>query len=213
MKVVGINGSPRKTKNTATMLEHALQAARDAGAEITRYDLVDLNYAGCVSCFGCKLLDGPSFGRCALRDELTPVLEDSLSADALVVATPIYWHDVTSLARAYFERLFFAGFLYTPDSAVSYERRVPTGLIYTMGQPQVEPHYQAIVDDNVSCFERIIGPVKTAFALECYQFDDYSKYASSRFDPAERKRHFEEVFPKECQSAYELGKWLVGQGA
>ena len=58
MKILAINGSPRKTWNTAQMLESALAGCRDAGAETKLVHLIDLNFKGCISCFGCKRLGG-----------------------------------------------------------------------------------------------------------------------------------------------------------
>jgi hypothetical protein len=43
-------------------------------------------------------------------------------------------------------------------------------------------------------------------------FEDYSKYASEWFDVEERKRQRLEVFPKECEGAYEMGKRLAAAG-
>ncbi|XWX63056.1 flavodoxin family protein [Desulfitobacterium sp. AusDCA] len=51
MKVIAINGSPRKNKNTATLLNKALE-----GAETELIHLYDLNYKGCVSCFACTYI-------------------------------------------------------------------------------------------------------------------------------------------------------------
>lgn len=56
MKVIAINGSPRK--NTATLLAKALEGASSCGAETELIHLYDHNYKGCVSCFACKLKDG-----------------------------------------------------------------------------------------------------------------------------------------------------------
>ena len=74
-KVYAINGSPRKNWNTATLLKHALEGAASQGAETELIHLYDLNFKGCTSCFSCKLKDGESFGKCAMKDGLTPVLE------------------------------------------------------------------------------------------------------------------------------------------
>ena len=75
MKVIAINGSPRKKWNTATLLEKALEGAASEGAETELIHLYDLNFKGCTSCFACKLKDGKSYGKCAMKDELTPVLD------------------------------------------------------------------------------------------------------------------------------------------
>lgn len=47
-------------------------------------DLYDYNYKGCRSYFSCKRIGGSSYGVCAVRDELTPVLEEDSSADILL---------------------------------------------------------------------------------------------------------------------------------
>ena len=54
MKVIGINGSPRKKWNTAMLLAKALEGAASQGAETDSFHLYDLNYKGCVSCFACN---------------------------------------------------------------------------------------------------------------------------------------------------------------
>ena len=74
MKIFAVNGSPRKKGNTATVLEHFLEGARSAGADTELVHLYDLRASGCRSCFACKLRGGASYGHCALKDDLTPVL-------------------------------------------------------------------------------------------------------------------------------------------
>ena len=89
MKVIGLNGSPRKNWNSAQMLEHALQGAAAAGAETEFIHLIDLNATGCRSCFACKRIGGKSFGRCAVRDDLTDILNRILEADAVIISAPV----------------------------------------------------------------------------------------------------------------------------
>ena len=68
MKVLAINGSPRKDWNTATLLKAALDGAASEGAGVELVHLYDLAYHGCVSCFACKLKGGSSYGNCAYKD-------------------------------------------------------------------------------------------------------------------------------------------------
>ena len=75
MKVMAFNGSPRKKWNTATLLEEALAGAKANGAETELVHLYDHVYQGCISCFACKEIGGQSYGRCAVQDELTPILD------------------------------------------------------------------------------------------------------------------------------------------
>ena len=76
MKVIGINGSPRKNCNTATMVKKALDGAQSKGAKTELIHLYDLDYKGCKSCFACKLKDGKSYGICAaaLSEQTLPEL-------------------------------------------------------------------------------------------------------------------------------------------
>lgn len=66
MKVYAINGSPRKNKNTATLLQKALdgvkEAAKDKEIETEIINLYDYNYTGCKSCFACKRLEAKVMG-------------------------------------------------------------------------------------------------------------------------------------------------------
>ena len=89
MKVYAINGSPRKNWNTAMMLEHALAGAASQGAETELINLYDLNFKGCISCFACKLKGGKSYGKCTVKDGLTPVLEKLAQADAFILGSTI----------------------------------------------------------------------------------------------------------------------------
>jgi multimeric flavodoxin WrbA len=84
MKVMAFNGSPRKNWNTAQLLEKALEGAASAGAQTEMVNLYDLNYRGCMSCFSCKQKDGVNYAKCAMRDDLTPLLKKAGEADALI---------------------------------------------------------------------------------------------------------------------------------
>ena len=72
MKAIFINGSPRKNKNTAQMLEAAMKGAEEAGAEVEMIHLYGLNYKGCMSCFLCKRKGNTANGLCGFKDELQP---------------------------------------------------------------------------------------------------------------------------------------------
>jgi multimeric flavodoxin WrbA len=112
VKVLAINGSPRKRWNTATLLNNVLEGAASQGAETELIHLYDLDYKGCRSCFSCKLIGGKSYGRCATKDDLTPVLEKIQLVDALILGSPIYFGEVTGAMRSFLERLLFPNTVY-----------------------------------------------------------------------------------------------------
>ena len=82
-KVIAINGSPRRNGNTAELLQQALKGAQEAGAETELINLYSLNFKGCISCFYCKRKD-KEHGTCAMKDDLSPVIERIKGADALL---------------------------------------------------------------------------------------------------------------------------------
>lgn len=208
MKVIGINGSPRKTWNSAQMLDHALNGAKDAGAEIERIDLCDLHFSGCQSCFACKLKNGKSFGRCAIQDELTPILDKILNADAVIFAMPIYFGDVPGMVRNLFERIWFPSLMYQKDGASAYTKRVKAALLYTMNVKD-ESYYSHLIDEHHNIFSRFLGETYTLCATDTLQYDKYDRYVGDMFCEADKRTRHDTQFPIDCQNAYNLGQKLA----
>ncbi|KKH95081.1 flavodoxin [Methanosarcina sp. 1.H.T.1A.1] len=212
MKVIAINGSPRKKWNTATLLEKALEGAASEGVETEIVHLYDLNFKGCTSCFACKLKDGKSYGKCAMQDELTPVLERLKEADAVILGSPIYLGNSTGEMRSFMERYVFPYLVYSNDIPSLYPKNIPVGFIYTMG---VKEEYMDMfglrktIELNEYIAKRIFGDSESLYSTDTYQFEDHSKYVADSFDPEEKAKRRKEVFPKDCEKAFEMGARFV----
>ena len=208
MYIIAVNGSPRKRGNTATLLNKALEGASSQGASTELINLYDLNFKGCVSCFACKLKGGKSYGKCAYKDELTPVLDKIERADAVILGSPIYFSEVTGEMRSFMERLVFQYLVYDKNYSSLNNKRKPIGCIYTMNVPEnmiKEIGYDRILTRYENLFEKFMGPTESLLVTDTYQFSDYSKYVATAFDePAKAKRR-QEVFPNDCQKALEMG--------
>ena len=212
MKVLAINGSPRKKWNSATLLEKALEGAASRGAETELIHLYDLDYKGCTSCFACKLKGGKSYGKCAMNDGLTPVLEKLAHADAFVLGSPIYFGTVTGEMRSFMERLLFPYLTYTRPSVSLFGRKIPTAFIYTMNvseEVMKEYHYPVHIGVNENVLSRIFGQAESLCSFETLQFEDYDKVVFSYFDPEERRERRRTVFPEDCRKAFALGARLA----
>lgn len=212
MRVLAVNGSPRKNGNTAALLEHALSGARSRGAEGRRVDLYDLRYRGCVSCFYCKRKDRPH-GTCALRDDLSPLLEEIRESDAVIFGSPIYYDNITSGMAAFLERLLFSNYIYSEAIPTVFPKALPTGFIYDMNITR-ERAEEVHLYSNLEKYQRSIAEVlgrkpELLYVYNTWQFSDYSKYESSIFSEADKRRQQEEQFPLDCQAAYELGARLA----
>ena len=113
--ILALNGSPRPKGNTAAMLQAALNGASSTGAETRLIQLYPLKYKGCVSCFSCKIKGG-RHGVCAMKDELSPVLEQMAEAEAIIFGSPIYYYDVTPELLGLLHRFMFSNMLYTKEN-------------------------------------------------------------------------------------------------
>jgi multimeric flavodoxin WrbA len=214
MKVLAINGSPRRNRNTATLLEKALEGAKSIGAETELVHLYDLDYKGCTSCFACKLKDGKSYGKCAWQDGLTPVLKELEQVDAIIMGSPIYLGSVTGQMRAFLERLMFPYSSYTDGYKAIFDRKIHTGFIYTMnvtaGQLE-ESGCQQTWKITEGYLQHIFGNFEALCAYDTYQFDDYSKYVVTVFDKDKKAEVKAVQFPKDCDSAFDMGCRFAAQ--
>jgi multimeric flavodoxin WrbA len=209
MKVIAINGSPRKKWNTATLLEKALEGAASRGAETELVHLYSLNYKGCISCFACKTIGGPNYGRCGVKDSLTPLLEKILHADAMILGSPFYYGTVTGEMRSFMERLFFPYSTYTDPPGSLFPKKIPTGFIYTLGATEEmakERGFHQHIDVNETFMGTIFGPSESLMSYDTYQFEDYSKIYAPRFDPEKKAKRRAEVFPLDCEKAFQMGE-------
>jgi multimeric flavodoxin WrbA len=212
MKVMAFNGSPRKEWNTATLLEKALEGAASQGAETELIHLYDLDYQGCKSCFACKTIGDESYGRCAVEDDLTPILRGIEEVDAIILGSPFYFGTASGEMRSFMERLMFPYLAYAGPPRTLFPRKIKTGFIYTMNaRPEgMKPSGQeARVAGNERLLQMLFGSSESLCSFDTYQFEDYSKVVADLFDAEEKAKRREEVFPKDCEKAFEMGVRLA----
>ena len=214
MKVIAVNGSPRKKWNTASLLEKALEGAVSHRAETELIHLYDLNYKGCISCFACKTKGGKSYGKCAVKDDLEPVFKKIEEVDALILGSPIYWGTVTGEMKSFMERLLFQYWPYTDPPKSIFPKKIKTGFIYTMNASEKriqELGYDQHVGHNERLLKMLFGASESLLSFDTYQFEDYSKVVADRFDPEKKTKRRKEIFPKDCEKAFDMGARLVGK--
>ncbi len=213
MKVIAINGSPRKNGNTATLLQKALEGAAAQGADTELIHLYDLDFKGCRSCFACKIVNGPSEGRCAAKDDATPVLRRiEQEADAVLLGSPIYFAAMSGEMRSFLERLLFAPLVYSNPPRSLFPRKIRAAVIYTMNSTEkmsTERNYGAIFDTTEASLRNVLGSAESLCCYDTYQFPDYSKVIMEYMDPAKKAERHDAVFPDDCRKAFELGRKLT----
>jgi multimeric flavodoxin WrbA len=208
MKIMAFNGSPRKEWNTAMLLKKALEGAVAQGAQTELIHLYDLSYQGCISCFACKEKAGKSYGQCVVRDDLSSIFKKIETVDALIFGSPIYLGNITGQMQSFLERLLFPYLTYTDPPGSLFPKKFPTGFIYTMGvteQLANEFGYLNLFTSHEKRLKMIFGSAELLLSFDTYQFKDPEKVVAPRFNPAEKLKRRQEVFPKDCQKAYAMG--------
>lgn len=100
MKIIAVNGSHRKGKNTAFLLQTILAEAEKNGAQTELLELVDYNIQYCKSCNKCL---GQS--KCSITgDDMDEIAEKLLAADGIVLGSPVYWSNVSALMKNFMDR-------------------------------------------------------------------------------------------------------------
>jgi multimeric flavodoxin WrbA len=208
MKIIAFNGSPRKEWNTATLLKKALEGASSKGAETELIHLYDLDYKGCISCFACKEKGGKSYGKCVVNDALKPIFKRVNESDAIIFGSPIYLGSITGEMQSFMERLVFPYLTYTDPPESLFPKKISTGFIYTMGLTEELMNqfgYSQRFANTERFLTRIFGPSEMLLCFDTYQFNDYSKVVATRFNPEDKLKRRKEIFPKDCQRAFEMG--------
>ncbi len=103
MKVVAFNGSPRKDGNTAIMIGHVFHELEKEGIETELVQLSDKVIHGCIGCDKCA---ENKDRRCVVKnDAANECIEMMLGADGIILASPVYFQDVTSEMKALIDRV------------------------------------------------------------------------------------------------------------
>jgi multimeric flavodoxin WrbA len=102
MNIVCLYGSSRVKSNSAKIATKFCETAIEKGASVDFRVLNDLNFRGCQACYGCKTKSD----KCVLKDDLSSVLEAVRDCDILVLASPVYYGDVSSQLKAFIDRTF-----------------------------------------------------------------------------------------------------------
>ncbi|QGY45532.1 flavodoxin family protein [Maribellus comscasis] len=98
MKVVAINGSPRKKGNTALLINEIFKVLEENGVETEMIQLGNKPVHGCTACLKCKEIKD---GKCHIKnDHLNYCIEKMTEADGIIIGSPVYFADITPEIKA-----------------------------------------------------------------------------------------------------------------
>jgi len=102
-KVLVLLGSPRKEGNSAILAEKISKGAMLAGGKVETVFLHGLKIAPCKSCYACQR---PNSKGCSIDDDMQQIYHEMLCADAWVIATPVYWFNMSAQTKLWMDRCF-----------------------------------------------------------------------------------------------------------
>ena len=102
-KIVILNGSPRKKGNTSALVKSFTEGAESAGNTVTEFFLSGMDIHGCKGCFG-----GHSSREypCVQKDDMAQIYPAVRESDVVVLATPLYYWNMSGQIRTAIDRLF-----------------------------------------------------------------------------------------------------------
>lgn len=101
-KIVAVISSPRKDANSATVVKAMAEAAKEKGHDVKVFNVAQLkDRLGCIACMACK-----KSGKCAVKDDLTPVIDAIRESDGVILSTAVYFGQSTAQYRLLEDRFF-----------------------------------------------------------------------------------------------------------
>lgn len=98
-KVLILSGSPRKDGNSDILCNEFARGAKEAGHEVTKIRVAEKNIGYCRACYACR-----NSGVCAIKDDMSEILQKIINCDVLVLASPVYFYSIDAQLKAVIDR-------------------------------------------------------------------------------------------------------------
>lgn len=122
MKVVAVNGSPKKAGNTAIALTAALEELKLNGIDTELLHIGSAKISGCVACGACAKTGECVFGDAQFKEWSNKLYE----ADGIILGSPVYYASISGTMKCFLDRLFYQSrgkFRHKVGAAVAVARR------------------------------------------------------------------------------------------
>jgi len=101
-KILVLNGSPREKGNSHYLSEAFINGAENAGHDIIRYNVIDSHISACKACDSCF----KNGNACTFDEDFSNFADIALEADALVIASPLYWFTFSSQVKLILDKFY-----------------------------------------------------------------------------------------------------------
>jgi len=100
-KIIIVSASPRKSGNSDLLCDEFMRGAREAGHDVEKIRLAEKNINYCTGCCHCI----GNQGACVQQDDMNDMLQKILAADAIVLATPVYFRSMNGQMKTFLDRI------------------------------------------------------------------------------------------------------------
>lgn len=101
MKLLILNGSPRKNGNTRSALQ-MMKSVFEKNHDVEFLDVCDMKLSGCRACDGCR----QNGGHCVCPDESDALIQRIVRADAVIFGTPVYWWGMSAQLKMVLDKFY-----------------------------------------------------------------------------------------------------------
>jgi multimeric flavodoxin WrbA len=199
MKTIVINAGPKRKDINAKLAQSALKGAESVGADVKYIDLYKLDLHGCMTCLICKR-EGME-GKCYWRDDVSPLIEEILDSDCLLIAAPIFFSAPTSHYQALIERLIYC--LVSYQTGNCFDGRVNVGLFYTINYPK--KYFEDSVRPHLKQSEDILKMLNGRVEIHSFENISQRNYSDTSEKGLEILKSKEEQFVLDLDEAFEIG--------
>jgi multimeric flavodoxin WrbA len=182
-KLLILKGSPRERGNSATLADRVAAGATDAGLQVECVALQTMDIRPCDGCDLCK--ETGDF--CVIEDDMQSLYPKLIEADAIVLASPIYWFTYTAQLKLCIDRWYGLW-----NARKDFLRGKPIGIVLAYGDTDL---YTSGGINAIHTFETMFCFLKAPIVGMVY---------GSLSDPGDAEKN-----PDLMQSAYDLGKKLA----
>ena len=141
MNVLILNGSPRLSGNTHTVLETMKEQLEDRHT-VTFVDVCRKKLSGCMACDACKA----NGGHCVCPDDSDALIQQIIAADFVILGTPVYWWGMSAQLKMVVDKL------YSNDGKTGVLRNNPKKIgVVAVGANDVDNIQYQLIRDQFSC--------------------------------------------------------------
>ncbi|WP_456371090.1 flavodoxin family protein [Thermodesulfatator atlanticus] len=187
MRILTFQGSPRIGGNTDLLLDSFIKGAKEAGAEVEKIHLYRVKIGPCIECGECD-----TTGECVIPDDMKEIYPKIDASDVIVVASPIFFYNISSYTQALVERSqarWVSKYVLKKAPPFGKEKK---GIFLSLGATKGKRLFEGV--------QRVIR----------YFFDAvYAKYEGGLFYRGIEKKSAIKEHPSALHDAYKLGQAVV----